>query len=236
MTSFQELKPTDACYYFSTALNNLESLSKNEILENQQSSNLVNLIWLKIRLNLCLAWSFQEQNLCERAMECVKTAEALSSDPKAMEHRPEGSEVAKDMNTLKAGFLSAKFTINCKACDWEAARLNLRMMIDVLDVASLNTILVSMNTYDNAIGHRDSGEILPFYTILLSRYSTNSGAFTAVRISYLKVLLLSAVEGNNSSSLPEQTDAKLLCDAIVSDHVKHCSPHLKFFCYHLSNS
>jgi hypothetical protein len=175
---------------------------------------------LKIRLNLCLAWSLQEQNLFERAMESVRTAEILASDPKALEYRPEGSEIARDSNTLKAAFLSAKFTITCKACDWEAARHHLKTMIDALDISSINTILSSINSYDTASGLKVNADIVPLYSILLSRCKHNSPAFTAVRISLLKVLLFSAPDGDNNESYTiEQYDAKLLCDAIVSDHV-----------------
>ena len=63
------------------------------------------------------------QNLCEKAMECIKKAEEVARDPKVVQYTEDMSRIEPSLSTSKLTetFVTAKFKVHCTACDWKCA-------------------------------------------------------------------------------------------------------------------
>ena len=218
----------DAANYFSTALQNLDALSRADIDSISKTSGTPTLLWLKIRLNLSLSYVHCERDECEKAMECVNICESLSLEPMALENRPADSDPEKDKKEIINALHFAKFTINCKACDYDGAKTNLKSMIDAVSTptsdsssSSIDTIVYSIQALDQAMGHKNNQQVFPLYKTLLLKFKDDRDTFNTIRIAMFKFLLQAAEL--TASSGDDELDPNALCDAVVSDHVNNGS-------------
>lgn len=181
----------DAAYFFSVAVANIDCVQKVEILEYAKGDGrkLAAIVLTKIRLNLCLSFVLQEQNLCERAMECVKIAESLSLDSSISQNCTAGGdeEISLDAEYLKGCFEYAKFTVNCKAGDWEVAGRNIYHMIENVTDLNINTVFDAISAFTEATERKDTLEYLQFYKCLLDKFS-DGPIFSLVRVKLLDAM------------------------------------------------
>jgi hypothetical protein len=170
----------DATYFFSVAVGNLDVIQKSEILEYTKgdSLKLASILLMKIRLNLCLAFVLQEQDLCERAMECVKIAEALTLDPVII------SSCSIEPHDLQGCVDFAKFSVSCKSGDWDIASRNIHNMIEKVNDSNVHTLLSAISSFIEATDGRDTVDYLQFYTSLLNKY-TDGPNFSLIRVKLL---------------------------------------------------
>jgi hypothetical protein len=211
----KQLKYEESTFYFSMGLTNLDSISKTEFIENvkNQAFNIANLIWMKIRLNLCLTYVLQEQNLCEKAMECVRIAENLSLDPQVT-NKISNEKVFLSSEKLKNAFLYAKFSINKKAGDWEAAETNLKAMIELADSNTIEDLISSIESLNESFIKQEHIDILDLYDKLLDKFKDDCN-ITRIRISLLKSMILNEKDTSNL----ESHNSFSVCKMIIVDHL-----------------
>ena len=203
-----------AAFFFQIGLQTLDTMSIDDIDELCNASNKSSLIWLKIKLNFCLSFVFSEQNQFEKGLECIRFSEALYKDPTAKMVNSADENFEHNSAEVANAFTYAKFTINCKARDFEHAKANIRTIIDSSDPTNLEEVLNMINSYQEMKNHKNVQDVEPLFDNLLFKYKDEVEQFNSIRIALLKLVL----QSDDEPSIPER-NPRSLADTIISDHL-----------------